>query len=137
MFVANRRQFLQAAATAGVGVALGAAPAVAIDPIARTGKAQIRLSLAAYSYRRYLELKQKEKPKMTLADFIDASATMPLDAVELTAYYFPETQARRGSDSVHKTDRPGARLETPCLRRPSEPMKTRWRKWSRKGTAEC
>jgi sugar phosphate isomerase/epimerase len=94
MSLANRRQFLQNAASAGVGVALGTAPAVAIDPIARTGKSQIRLSLAAYSYRRYLELKQKEKPKMTLADFVDACATMPLDAVELTAYYFPETTTR-------------------------------------------
>src|SRR5947209_7711956 len=94
MSLPTRRQFLQTATAAGVGAALGAAPAAAIDPIARTGKALVKLSLAAYSYRRYLELKPKQKPKMTLADLIDASALMPLDAVELTSYYFPETGSR-------------------------------------------
>jgi sugar phosphate isomerase/epimerase len=107
MSIANRRHFLQTAAAAGVGVALGAAPATAIDPIARTGKSQIRLSLAAYSFRRYLELKAKEKPKMTLADFIDASATMPLDAVELTAYYFPQTTTRYLADLKGRCTRLG------------------------------
>jgi sugar phosphate isomerase/epimerase len=60
----------------------------AIEPIRRTGPSHLRLSIAAYSYRKYLDLKKKE---MTLFDFIDASANMGLDAVELTAYYFPET----------------------------------------------
>jgi sugar phosphate isomerase/epimerase len=54
----------------------------------------MKLSLAAYSYRQYLNLKQQPRPTMTLADFIDAAAGMPLDAVELTAYYFAETSTR-------------------------------------------
>jgi sugar phosphate isomerase/epimerase len=86
MSTATRRQFLQSAA-AGVGLA-AAGVATAIEPIRRTGPGRLRLSIAAYSYRKYLDLKKKE---MTLADFIDASAGMGLDAVELTAYYFPET----------------------------------------------
>jgi sugar phosphate isomerase/epimerase len=90
----SRRRFLQAAAAAGAGAALAAAPATAIEPIARVGKPQIKLSCAAYSYRRYLELNPKQKPKMTLADFIDACAVLPLEAVELTSYYFPETGNR-------------------------------------------
>src|SRR5205085_2513901 len=89
----TRRRFLQAAAV-GAGAALLPATASAIDPIQRTGKSQIRLSLAAYSYRRYLDLKRKEKPTMTLNDFVDAAATLPLDAVELTAYYFAQTTNR-------------------------------------------
>jgi sugar phosphate isomerase/epimerase len=90
----TRRQFLQTAVAAGAASALAPTAAPAIDAIQRTGKSQIRLSLAAYSYRRYLDLGRKEKPTMTLNDFVDAAATMPLDAVELTAYYFAQTTNR-------------------------------------------
>lgn len=80
----SRRSFLAA------GAALAAAPlATAIDPIKRPSeKPDIKLSLAAYSYRQWLDLK---KPTMTLFDFIDVAADLPLDAVELTSYYFAET----------------------------------------------
>ena len=107
MSLPTRRQFLHTAAAAGVGAALGATPAAAaaIDPIARTGKSFIKLSLAAYSYRRYLELKPKQK--MTLPDFIDASALLPLDAVELTSYYFPETSNRFLADLKGRCTRLG------------------------------
>ena len=40
-------------------------------PIRRTGKSQLRLSLAAYSYNRHLSLRGKKKPTMTLEDFIE------------------------------------------------------------------
>jgi sugar phosphate isomerase/epimerase len=82
----SRRRFLQAGAAALV--AAGAAPA--IEPVRRTGKPQMRLSLAAYSYRKYLDLKLKPRP-MTLEDFVDVAAEMGLDAVEPTAYYFDDT----------------------------------------------
>lgn len=80
----SRRSFLAA------GAAIAAAPFVsAIDPIKRPSeKPDIKLSLAAYSYRQWLDLK---KPTMTLFDFIDLAADLPLDAVELTSYYFAET----------------------------------------------
>jgi sugar phosphate isomerase/epimerase len=87
MFPADRRQFLRSALAAGAGAAL-AAPAPAIEPIKRRGKSHLRLSIAGYSYRKYLDLKKKE---MTYYDFIDAAAEMGTDAVELTQYYFPET----------------------------------------------
>ncbi len=54
----------------------------------------MRLSFAAYSFRQYLDLRRRPKPEMTLEDFIDFAAEQPFDAVELTAYYFPETSAR-------------------------------------------
>jgi sugar phosphate isomerase/epimerase len=90
---ATRRQFLKSAVAAGTGLALAAGAAPAIEPIARTGKSHLRLSIAAYSYRQYLaaDAKTKAKPSMTLDDFIDLAAGMNLDAVELTQYYFPET----------------------------------------------
>ncbi len=85
----TRRQLFQTAAVAGAGLA--ATPLAAIEPIARSGLPRIDLSLAGYSFRQWLNLGKKPKPDMTLADFIDLAAGMPLDAVELTGYYFAET----------------------------------------------
>ncbi len=86
MAAATRRVFLRSAALGGAALAVGQASA--IEPIRRSGRPQVRLSLAAYSFRRYLDLKRRD---MSLDDFIDLAAGMPLDAVELTSYYFPET----------------------------------------------
>ncbi len=84
----SRRQFLRAS-VAVAGTAALPARVPAIDPIKRPpGKPVLKLSLAAYSFRQALDLK---KPSMTLFDFIDYAATLPLDAVELTSYYFAET----------------------------------------------
>jgi sugar phosphate isomerase/epimerase len=81
----SRRQFLAASAA----LALPPGLAAAIDPIKRpSNKPDLKLSLAAYSFRQALDLK---KPKMTLFDFIDLAAGLPLDAVELTSYYWAET----------------------------------------------
>ena len=65
--LASRRQFLQSTLAAGSGLVL-APSAHAIEPIRRSGPSHLRLSIAAYSYRKYLDLK---KPTMTLDDFID------------------------------------------------------------------
>lgn len=88
MRTATRRQFLHASLFAGAGLA-AAGSAAAIEPIRRNGPPHLRLSIAAYSFRK--ELMGKPKPAMTLDDFIDLAANMDLDAVELTAYYFPRT----------------------------------------------
>jgi sugar phosphate isomerase/epimerase len=83
----SRRDWI---ATCAAG-AVCAAGARAIEPISRTGKSHMKLSLAAYSFRQWLDLKKKPKPDITLADFIDFAAAQEIDAVELTAYYFAET----------------------------------------------
>jgi sugar phosphate isomerase/epimerase len=83
----TRRDFLR---TAAAGIAGGLCPslALAIDPINRpSNKPDLKLSLAAYSFRQFLAGKNAS---MNLFDFIDYGATLPLDAVELTSYYFPE-----------------------------------------------
>src|SRR6266852_4466259 len=87
----NRRQFLRTALAAGAGITLAPNSGQAIEPIQRNGKSHIRLSIAAYSYRKYLALSIKPKPPMTLDDFVDLAAGMNLDAVEPTAYYFADT----------------------------------------------
>lgn len=81
----TRREFLRT--SAAVSLAPGAA--LAIDPIKRPGpKADLKLSLAAYSFNKALNL---SKPTMTLFEFIDLAGELPLDAVELTSYYWAET----------------------------------------------
>jgi sugar phosphate isomerase/epimerase len=87
----TRRQFLQAGLATGAGLAIGNASSPAIEPVRRNGKSHIRLSIAAYSYRKYLDLKIKPKPPMDLDEFVELAAGMDLDAVEPTAYYFAQT----------------------------------------------
>ena len=87
---ATRRRFLQTSLAAAGGFASpGACGRHRADPPQRP--LARALSLAAYSFRQYLELRQKPRPTMTLEDFVDFVAGQPLDAVELTAYYFPQT----------------------------------------------
>jgi sugar phosphate isomerase/epimerase len=86
----SRRQALTIPAAVALtgGLRPPRAGAAAIDPIQRpSDKPDIKLALAAYSYRQFLDLK---KPTMTLFDFIDLAAWGPLDAVELTSYYWAE-----------------------------------------------
>jgi sugar phosphate isomerase/epimerase len=82
----SRRELLKAIPAATL-VAAGAAPALAIPPVARSGKARLRLGLAGYSLRDHLT--GKLSPAMTLDDFIEQAAVWEVDAVELTSYYFP------------------------------------------------
>lgn len=97
----SRRAFLSGAARAALGVAvvnpLGPALAPAIEPFQRKGPARMRLSLAAYSFRQYFKtaakasgLRRKDRPRITLEDFIEYCAEQGCDAAELTSYYFPE-----------------------------------------------
>lgn len=84
----SRRRFLAASAVLATGD-LHSPLANAIDPIKRPGdKPDLKLALAAYSMRQFLDLK---KPTMTLFEFIDFAAELPLDAVELTSYFWAET----------------------------------------------
>ncbi|MFO0879157.1 MAG: TIM barrel protein [Gemmataceae bacterium] len=89
MSAISRRAFVQAALVSGAGLVTPSA--WAIDPIRRKGKPRFTLSLAAYSFHRYLNLKRSTPPEMTLEEFIDLGGRLGLPAVELTAYYFPRT----------------------------------------------
>ena len=90
-FSVDRRTFFK---TAVAGTALAAAggwlasPAPAAPPIKRNGKPHMKLSLAAYSFRKYLA--EEKPPTMTLDDFIRLCADLNLDGTELTSYYFPK-----------------------------------------------
>ncbi len=81
----SRRGFLLSATTAPLCL-LASRTARAIPPIGRSRPSHMKLSLAAYSYRDFLKA---NPPKMDLFDFVNLSADMGLDGVELTSYYFP------------------------------------------------
>ena len=87
----DRRSFLSSA-VAGTGLALAgnwlAPRGSAAPPIKRNGKPHMKLSLAAYSFRKYLA--EEKPPTMTLDDFIRLCADLNLDGTELTSYYFPK-----------------------------------------------
>jgi sugar phosphate isomerase/epimerase len=85
--VTSRRAFLHSTLATGLVAGLTGA----IEPIRRTGKSRLQLSLAAYSFNRHLSLRGKTKPTMTIEAFIDLGGKLELPAVELTAYYFPKT----------------------------------------------
>ncbi len=75
-----------------VGLGVMSAPGVSapgvrvIDPIPRTRPSHLKLSLAAYSFRDYLDL---SKPRMDMFGFVDYAADLGLDGVEPTSYWFP------------------------------------------------
>ena len=92
----SRRVFLQtmAAAAAVAGVP---ASASAIDPIKRRGGPMMQLSLAAYSFRKYLtDYRRKSSGtsegagSMTLDDFVDLCAEYGLPGTEPTSYFVPD-----------------------------------------------
>ena len=85
----ERRHFLHGSLAALGGASL-IADADAIEPIRRQGRPLLRLSLAGYSFRQALDLRRKP-PTMTYDGFIDLTASLPFDAVELTEYYFAAT----------------------------------------------
>lgn len=94
----SRRRFLSSAAgLAGAGYASSlvteATHVSAAEPIERTGKPFFKLSVAAYSFHRYLPFNKDQQvegeSKMTLDDFVQFCADMNLEGCELTSYYFP------------------------------------------------
>ncbi|HOY59035.1 MAG TPA: sugar phosphate isomerase/epimerase family protein [Verrucomicrobiota bacterium] len=88
----TRRCFFGRAAAAAVTTA-GAAVCLprlsAVPPLERKGKPQLRLSLAAYSFRDFFNAKEAAR-RITLNDFIDFCADHGCVGTELTSYYFPK-----------------------------------------------
>ncbi|MCC6694009.1 MAG: sugar phosphate isomerase/epimerase [Candidatus Hydrogenedentes bacterium] len=82
-------------AVGALGVGGVAHRAGAAEPPTRNGKPYMKLSLAAYSFNKFLPRRASgedaSKAKMQLDDFVRFCADLNLDACEPTSYYFPET----------------------------------------------
>lgn len=89
----SRRDFFTTAGLLGASVIAGQRTEAA-EPPARNGKCHMKLSLAAYSFNKFLPKsgtpEQIAAAKMKLEDFIDYCANLNLDGAELTSYYFPK-----------------------------------------------
>ncbi len=85
----QRRTFLCSLSLGGL-LATGFRNAWAIEPIKRTERGRLKLSLAAYSLRAYLQRKSGEEGALDLPGFIDYCASLGLEGTELTQYYFPD-----------------------------------------------
>ena len=87
----TRRQALGAGFGAAAGLVAASAKAAVVDPRPAMGDgkitAQMKLSVAAYSFRDFLPRGAK-KGTMTLHHLFDLAAVWRLDAVEPTSYYF-------------------------------------------------
>ena len=81
----KRRNFLTTSSALALGTSLSA-----IEPIQRIGKARLKLSLAAYSFRKQLTAKPGTEGAMDMLGFVDWAAEQDLDAVEPTSYFFPK-----------------------------------------------
>lgn len=85
--IVTRRNVLAGAAAAGVAAAWPtSSPAKECCAAKKEMPYRYRLSLAAYSFRKYLYLR-KEEERMSMGEFIDFCAKMNLDATEPTSYY--------------------------------------------------
>lgn len=84
----DRRAFLSSASAAAAATFVPAHVG-AIEPIKRTGPSQLRIGLAGYSMRQYLQAKPGTKGAIDLMGFVDYAAGLGVDAVELTSYFFP------------------------------------------------
>jgi sugar phosphate isomerase/epimerase len=82
----DRRSFFTSAALAG-GAAVAPTVGHAVEPLGRKTPSRLRLSCCAYSFRQYLQGKDRT---LSLEDFIGLCAEWGLDGVELTSYYFDE-----------------------------------------------
>lgn len=85
----HRRKFITGGSLATL--ALTTSVSRAIEPFQRDKPGKLRLSLAAYSMRKYLQPKADGEHKMDLFDFVDFCHEQGLAGAELTSYYFPET----------------------------------------------
>lgn len=84
----SRRELIAGGGALVAGAALTGLPkaARAMSPVERKGS-HMKLSCAAYSYRKYLTGESRD---MDLFQFLELCAEMKLDAAELTSYYFEE-----------------------------------------------
>ncbi|MBO93821.1 MAG: xylose isomerase [Opitutales bacterium] len=86
-FPISRRQFTKGMTLAGLS-----SPGLvqAIAPIKRIGGPKLKLSLAAYSFRKQLTAKPGASGAMDMLGFVDWCATQDLDGCEPTSYFFPK-----------------------------------------------
>lgn len=95
----NRRRLFQ---LSGGSAGLSAASSLGLEPIVRTGRAKLKLALAAYSLREKMRwMKGRETGgEMLLSDFLDYCQKVGVSGAELTAYFFQSPVTSREIDEL-------------------------------------
>ncbi len=87
--IISRRKFIAIASRipffAPVGLSAAIIPNLQPDKIKRTGGPKLKISLNVYSFNQPLK-----KGRFNLADLLDFCAKAGFEAIDLTAYYFPD-----------------------------------------------
>ena len=93
----SRRRFVQTCALALGGAGLAPRRLFGVEPIRRAGEPRLLLSLAAYSFRDYLQDSNHPRTgnidparRIDLFQFVDFCAEHGCVGTELTNYYFPQ-----------------------------------------------
>jgi sugar phosphate isomerase/epimerase len=89
----QRRNFVQYSLAASTIAAMGVSGRQALlarQPLQRPKPGAMRLSLAAYSMRKYLQIGKDGQQAMDLFQFVDFCHDLGLEGAELTSYYFPD-----------------------------------------------
>ncbi|MBN13268.1 MAG: xylose isomerase [Opitutaceae bacterium] len=87
----NRRQAIGSTGALFAGLCVSPL-AQAIKPITRASRSPLKLSLAAYSMRKYLpdtRRNPKAEGEMDMLGFVDYAATLGVEGAELTSYFMP------------------------------------------------
>lgn len=106
----NRRAaFRLGSSLALSAVATATSRALAIEPFTRPGPPRLRVSLAAYSFRKFFRW-MRGKPQqpadadraLTMAGFIDLAADLGCDGAELTSYFFDPAEIDAGLPELRR-----------------------------------
>lgn len=104
----DRRQFVQSVSVLSAASLLGLFPQLRAEaqPVKRVGGSHLKTSLNAYSFDQLLKSHLKDSSQgMDLCALCDFAARQGFDAVDLTAYYFPEYPNVPTAASIHKIKR--------------------------------
>lgn len=107
----SRRGFLKSASlfplAAAAGWSFGGASALAdIQPIQRSGRSELKVSLNAYSFAKLLNAKIKHhRQGIDLFDLVDFCAKYNIDGLDATGYFFPGFPAVPSDDYIYRLKR--------------------------------
>jgi hypothetical protein len=85
----SRRQFVSVLGSSAAAVCAGSALSARILA-GESEKPPLKLSLAAYSMRKFLTAKPDADGAMNMEGFVDYCKKLKLDGTELTSYFFPK-----------------------------------------------
>ena len=120
----NRRDVLKSMSLAAAASAAVSKFSLSGEQIVKPGKARIRTAICAYSFRNALA-----KKTMTYEDLVDMAVDQGVDGLDVTVYWFPETDVDRFLLSLRRkaylagVELPSIAIRSDCCQREPEARK--------------